>query len=110
MYNSQNIYVFAYGDWMQEGLSSGVFSDITFREAATNAERIHFNLEGIQGDPVDYSERYGNNGRLAGSSSFPATELYIIRKENYCRKTTFWDNGSTFPTINSIASQRICSE
>lgn len=84
------------------------YFDIAFREAATNAERIHFNLEGIRGNPVEFALRFGNNGQFVGTPHWTATELYIIRTEGYCPKTTFWDNGSTTPTPNRLAARQIC--
>jgi RHS repeat-associated protein len=110
-FNSERIYVYSYGDWNSQGLATSPISafDAAFQEAMTNAERIHYNLEGIRGNPVDFANRYGNNGSFAGTNNFAATELYLIRSRGYCRKTTFWDNGSVNPTPNRIAWQQICA-
>jgi hypothetical protein len=114
-FNSQGIYVYDYGDWVtqrlatNQGLYITEYFDLAFREVADNAERIHYNLEGIRGNPVTFADTQGNQGRFAGTPNWAATELYIIRTEGYCNKTTFWQNGSTSPTPDRTAWQQICS-
>jgi hypothetical protein len=108
-YNAQNIYVYSYGDWFSQVLtSSSSFSTTFVEEAFTNAEQIHFNLEGIRGDLTSFYQNLGNNGVVEGTSNFTATEMYIIKHKGYCRKTTFWQNGSYFPVPDPLAWMTIC--
>lgn len=95
-----------------QGSFISFYFDEAFREAATNAERIHFNLEGINQDPIEYAERNGNRGSFAGISQggyWTAVELYIIRAEGHCAKTTFWQDGSTNPIPDRTAWRHICT-
>jgi RHS repeat-associated protein len=111
--NSQNIYVYAYGDWFKEGLSSvPPLYDFSraFDDATERAEGIHFNLETV-GDPNEYVERYGSSGEFAGNNQWTAVELYRIKtRPQLCNKTKFYETGS-FNTVESMAAwQQICGQ
>jgi hypothetical protein len=108
--NSQNIFVYEYGNWERQGLSGPTRNfEPAFESATTIAKRIHFNLEGIRGDPVVFAEKYGSGRFIDGY--FVAWELYQIRRRpDLCRKTDFYTHGSTDVSMPSIAAKAaICS-
>ena len=85
--------MFDYGMWLKVGLAytNEPFEE-RFYEAVANAEHIHFNLESIQGDPVEFAESLGLNGFARGN--YTAAELYNIRHSSLCMKTSFYTEGS----------------
>lgn len=110
----QGISVYAYSEWQAQGLSSVpaslTFFAQAFHEAVQKAEHIHFNLEGISGDPVDFAEKHGAGRPF--ESFVTAYELYYIRHNPaVClSKTSFYTHGSTDVFVPSAEmSRRICS-
>jgi hypothetical protein len=92
------------GDWQAAGLTNSRVTvsdfDNIFPEVTGNAEVIHFNLEGIQGDYVDFANL--SAGVFDLSKPITATELYIVRNNpELCRKTVFYEQGSLFPPVPS---------
>ena len=104
--NPQNIYVYMSGDWFDEGLSdtgAGNPFGPRFQQAIERARHIHFNLEGIP-DPNQYAETYGNSGVFGGGGYYTATELFIIKHNGWCHKTSFYENGSIIPSASAKSS------
>ena len=79
-------------------------------------ERIHFNLEGIDGDYVDFMTNASNDGvylpKGLRTSNFRVTawELYTIKSyPHICAKTSFYLNGSVSSVESLDAKARICT-
>jgi hypothetical protein len=108
---SQNIRVYSYGDWPSVGLSSvsTMYFEAAFVQATQLAEHIHFNLEGISGDPVVLADTAGPKGFVG--RNFTIAELYYIRKNPVlCEKTSFYLNGSRDVSTPSLQMKaKICS-
>ena len=121
--NPQGIYVYSYGGidpqqggWFENGLSSVTplanFSQ-AFDEATQNASHIHFTLEGITNshprhnvyDPIQFIQAYGGDGDFNKGEFITAVELYRIKHNGLCDKTTFYENNLKSPS----AWHRICT-
>ena len=100
----QNIRIYLAAMWDLAGLSDvpaqGSYFESALGQAATRAEHIHFNLEGITGDPNDFANRLGNHG-MTYPFAYTAIELYHIKTSGLCAKTTFYEHGSTDLTPSS---------
>jgi RHS repeat-associated protein len=111
--NHEDIYVYAFGDWFSEGLSSVTTAydfSRAFDEASENAEGIHFNLETL-GDPNEYVKKYGSNGEFKGDFEFTAVELYRIKtRPRLCNKAKFYERGSVIVVESMSAWQQICGQ
>ena len=108
--NPENIFVYDYGDWISKGLATTYEPfEPRFLEAAQNAEHIHFNLEGIRGDPVEFAETLGRTGFETGN--YTAAELYNIRHSTgWCAKTSFYTEGSINVMVESLEMKaKICT-
>ncbi|NJM07822.1 hypothetical protein HC891_18955 [Candidatus Gracilibacteria bacterium] len=109
--NSQGVQVHAYGDWVSAGLSDVPtrYFEKAFTQAVQKAEHIHFNLEGIRGDPVEFAENLGSGSFKAWDIT--ATELYRIRyNPALCSKTSFYLQGSTDVSAPSAEmKEKICN-
>ena len=85
-----------YGQWEDVGLTDGSVSSFnfgpSFRQAMNRAGQIHFSLDGIIGDPVEFA-RLGGTGDF-GQVPFTARELYLIgKKPEWLAKTVFYKGG-----------------
>lgn len=104
--NPQNIYVYMSGEWFDQGLDDtgpGKSFGPRFQQAIERARHIHFNLEGID-DPNQYAEAYGNSGVFSSSGYYTATELFIIKHNGWCYKTSFYENGGVIPSASAKSS------
>jgi RHS repeat-associated protein len=104
----RNINVYMYGTWDPDLTPSGNFHS-EFLTAASNADAIHFNLEGILDTPgvSDYHD-FAAQGK-ARPSRFTAWELYQIKSNpTFCVKTTFYKRGSVDLTPSTTAWSDIC--
>jgi hypothetical protein len=104
-YWPQNIEVHVAATWDLAHLSdvpaAGSTFELALEQAATRAEHIHFNLEGIVGDLNDWALQRGGHG-MVWPFDYTAIELYHIKTRGHCLKTTFYDNGGT----SLVPSQR----
>jgi hypothetical protein len=118
--NPSNIYVTAYAmlpptnlDWQGAGLTEystvGSFFS-AFHQSVENAQVIHFNLAGIDGDPLSFAQEFGpNRQRLT------AYELYYVASDiRLCSKTIFYNSGGGSnlnppPEVNHEIKFRICN-
>lgn len=91
----------AHGNWNQDGLTSISTRSIrlfesAFREVATKARRIHFNLDGIP-DPVAAADQGQAYGFLPGNVT--NAELHAVRNDpNWLRKTVLYRGGTPVPS------------
>jgi RHS repeat-associated protein len=115
-FNPQNIYVYTFDEWknarlsdVQASTAKGTFG-LAFKQATSRAERIHFNLEGIRGDPNDFAEKFGSQGQLdLPGIIVTAAELYLIKHQpGLCAKTDFYETGSTNLTPSLPRKTAIC--
>jgi len=68
-----------YGEWQEIGLTDGHGG-------------IHFNLDGIRGNPIEFAQ-LGGTGNW-GSVPWSARELYLIgQNSEWLAKTVFYQNG-----------------
>ncbi len=74
-------------------------------QAIVNAEGIHFNLEGIRGDPVTFANTYGPTKYY-----ITAYELHVIKTQGHCQKTKFYQKGSVDVTEDPSAKLHICGQ
>ena len=126
--NPVNIYVYKYNgltdfntggrprvypSWDKVGLSDVFPSlsnfDLAFGQAVERAEIIHFNLEGIRGDYVEFANSSPGSFAQASFGETTATEMFLIKEDPAkCGKTIFYQNGSTIPIPSPGASLDIC--
>ncbi|MCP4356807.1 MAG: hypothetical protein GY796_02160 [Chloroflexi bacterium] len=114
--------VYAYLDWQNVGLSIAHPVDEwqqSFKEASTNAEWIHFNLEGIPPEYGPYKTttikefiiKFGDINFVKDRLGFiTAWELgQISRDPVLCNKTTFYESGIIPHSKGSSTWNEICS-
>jgi hypothetical protein len=107
-YKETNIQVVQFGEWLDDGprqffgldkykgKSISTIFDIAFPLVVSKVEVIHFNLDGIRGDPVVFANNFGKGTFGSSSTKWAAVELYtILNSYQLCRKTVFYDNGNT---------------
>ncbi|MCD4739543.1 MAG: hypothetical protein K8R89_09850 [Anaerolineae bacterium] len=90
-----------YGEWQEVGLTDGYASSFdfgsSFEQAMNRAGGIHFSLDGIIGNPIEFAE-LGGTGNW-GSVPWSARELYLIwQNSEWLAKTIFYQNGQTVPS------------
>jgi hypothetical protein len=89
-----------YGEWVDVGLSdvepSFIYGDweTAFTQAMDRSGKIHFNLDGIIGDPVEFARLGSMSGPGSGGTPITAWELNQIRNNaDWLSKTIFYRNG-----------------
>jgi RHS repeat-associated protein len=85
-----------YGEWHDIGLTDRRVSSFnfgpSFEQAMNRAGNIHFNLDDIRGDPIEFA-KLGGTGDF-GQVPFTARELYLIwQNPEWLAKTIFYQNG-----------------
>lgn len=90
---------------------STLYFSTAFDQATKRAKGIHFNLEGIRGDPILFAETRGSKGKFAPGARFAADELYIIKNDkNLCwNKTKFYRLVGGEYKESEPDRQRICA-
>ncbi|MEL6408237.1 MAG: hypothetical protein AAFR81_27980 [Chloroflexota bacterium] len=120
--------VYAYYSWHNQALIDtplpAILDDVGatafasgFTMAASRAEQIHFNLEGMRideddpstWDPVSWARINGGQGDITRRTFTTAWELQIIRTSHLCDKTTFYRNGSTGVSPEIVPRSQVCA-